>query len=80
MLLSFKPRTHLSALHPKFAQEPVNFTPPFRDGDKNFVRLPKIPVFEATIVRQLSHTRYLVSVEGVLKHVHVNQMSHSLSI
>jgi len=67
VLLAFRPRTYLSAINPKFIRQLCQFTPPFREDDKIFVRLANFPIFEAIIVRQISATRYLVSVEGVLK-------------
>jgi len=67
LLLSYTPRTLLTNLHPRLHAS--SFTPvlPFKDGDYVYVKIGSAPVLKALVVRSLSATRYLVSVEGVLK-------------
>jgi len=76
LLLNYVPRTLISNLHPK-VQTHVTTTLPFKDGDSVNLRIGNAPILKGIVVRALSPTRYLVSVEGVLKTVHLNQMSYA---
>jgi len=77
VLLSFSPRTPLSNLHPKHALSTLVPILPFKEGDYVLIRIGAQPVLTGQVVRALSASRYLVSVEGILKTVHVNQMAYS---
>jgi len=77
VLLSYAPRTMLTNLHPKFHTSPLFPSLPFRETEMVLIKIGSQPVMKGTVVRPLSATRYLVSVEGVLKTVHLNQMSYA---
>jgi len=76
LLLSYTPRTLLTNLHPQ-VQTHVSPTLPFKDGDTVYLKIGTAPVLKGVVLRSLSPTRYLVSVEGVYKKVHVNQMAYA---
>jgi len=78
VLLSFKPKTFLTQLNPKITPVPPRFVDsPFREGDPVLARIAKT-VVKGTVVRQLGPTRYLVNIEGVIKHAHVNQLKRAI--
>jgi len=75
MLLCYVPRTSLSVLHPT---SPIKHRSvrPFKDGDIVLVRYNTKHPVEATVVRQISPTMFLLDVDGVIKQAHMNQMAH----
>jgi len=76
LLLSYTPRTMISNLHPT-VESPVTATLPFKDGDSVNLKIGNAPILKGIVIRSLSPTRYLVSVAGIYKKVHLNQMSHA---
>ena len=75
-LFSFKPRTLLTQLLPQ-GNVPVSSSH-YREGEKVFFRLKeRSPVVSATIISVKGPTRYIVSVQGVTKEVHHNQLSRA---
>ncbi|KAK3909408.1 Isoleucine--tRNA ligase, mitochondrial [Frankliniella fusca] len=76
LLLSYKPRTMLSQLVPT-SNTVSTYPNHFREGDRVKFKLnERSPTVDATIVR-INGNRYLVSVEGVQKEVHFNQLSRA---
>lgn len=79
MLLSFKPRTLLSILLP--LQTNLSTSHHFRNGERVFLKLhERSPIVAAVVVHPIGSDMYLVSVEGVLKSVHHNQLSRSRTL
>lgn len=80
LLLAFAPRTELSLLHPKCLSScnNANFSI-FREGDAVSVTVGRNPSMEGIVVRQcgVGSPLYLVSIAGVLKKVHANQLVHA---
>ena len=78
MLLSFTPKTLLTQLNPKAnpKNKSLECSDLFRENDLVLIKAGKHPVVTGRVVRKLSATRYLVSVHGVLKRPHINQMGH----
>jgi len=76
LLLSYSPRTLISNLHPK-VESPVTATLPFKDGDSVNLKIGNSPILNGIVIRSLSPTRYHVSVAGIYKKVHLNQMSYA---
>lgn len=75
MLLSFRPCTSVSRLNPKNHVSPSNNFP-YREGDKVLVRFsPKHPVVSGIVVRPLGGSLVLVSIAGVMRPLHLNQLS-----
>ena len=79
-LMSFHPRTELTMLHTNTLASYGNlhFTL-FREGDKVTIKIGKTPAIEGIVVRQcgVGSPNYLVSIAGVFKKVHANQLSHA---
>lgn len=76
LLLSFAPRTLLSQLVPTSNTVDIRASH-YREGERVKFKLnERSPTVNATIVR-VNGTRYLVSVDGVLKEVHHNQLSRA---
>lgn len=74
LLFSFKPTTLLSHLLPPSVSKSQNKFH-FREGEIVFVKLTKrTPAVKGTIVSAKSADIYIVSVEGVLKEIHHNQL------
>ena len=49
---------------------------PFRDGEKVYVKLSKRhPTVTGVVKQYLGGTRYAVSIEGVIREPHINQMT-----
>ncbi|KAJ1524581.1 hypothetical protein ONE63_011067 [Megalurothrips usitatus] len=77
LLLSYQPRTLLTQLLPQPGTRPLS---QFRDGESVMFKLHKrSPVVTGSIVRILGPTRYLISVAGVEREVHHNQLSRAAS-
>ena len=51
----------------------------FREGDKVTIKIGQTPAMEGIVVRQcgVRSPNYLVSIAGVFKKVHANQLSHA---
>lgn len=80
MLLSFKPRTLLTILNPAIRPDArlSNTLAHFREGDPVNVKLSKNhPVQRGIVVRPVGPDRFVISIAGVLKHVHTNQLSRA---
>ncbi len=74
LLCSFKPRTLLSMLNP-LVVKPSEKSTLFREGDEVKVRYSKnLGTHDARVIRPISDTMYLVSIAGVIKKAHQNQM------
>ncbi|KAK3920686.1 hypothetical protein KUF71_009944 [Frankliniella fusca] len=75
ILLLFKPRTMLTQLVP-VSNKPS--TAHFKEGDNVMFKLnARSPVLQGVIVEVRGPTRYLVSVSGVQREVHHNQLSRA---
>jgi len=77
MLLSYLPRTLMTIIHPRLNSSSISPVLPFKEGDHVFLRIGLSPVMKGIVVRALSATRYLCSVEGVYKKCHLNQLSYA---
>jgi len=78
MLFAFRPRTLLTNLLPVKKDLLKSH---FREGETIFVKLHKgSDTVSATVVRPLGVNRYLISIEGVLKEIHHDQMVRSPKI
>ncbi|KAJ1519211.1 hypothetical protein ONE63_011183 [Megalurothrips usitatus] len=76
LLFNFRPRTLLSKLLPS-KNVPLSETH-FRDGEIVVFRLnKKSPVVKGEIVKSLGPNRYVVSIAGVHREVHHNQLNRS---
>jgi len=75
LLLRYAPRTLLTALHPEPAGK-TRSVRPYKDGDLVLVSFNTRHPVEATIIRQISASMYLVDVAGVARPAHFNQLSH----
>lgn len=80
--LGFSPRTHLSLINPKYQLSNIQsqyLNLPFKEGDEVIIKLsPNSPVVKAIAVKPLGYNRYLVSLNGVLKSLSLNQISCSV--
>lgn len=80
MLLCFKPRTLLTLLNPSIRPDASlpNTLAHFREGDRVNVKLsPKVAPVPGTVIKQIGPNRYIVSMGGVLRHTHLNQMARA---
>ena len=75
LLFAYKPATLLTMLLPG---KSLNTNVQFREGEIVFLKLHRrSPTVQGTITRVISPLRYQISVEGVLKEVHHNQLVRS---
>ena len=80
MLLCFKPRTLLTLLIPSIRPNAAlpNTLAHFREGDRVNVKLSaKHAPVPGTVVRSIGPSRYIVSMGGVQRHAHLNQMARA---
>jgi len=77
MLLSYLPRTLMKIIYPRLNSSSISPVLPFKEGDHVFSRIGLSSVMKGIVVRALSATRYMCSVEGVYKKCHLNQLSYA---
>jgi len=65
MLLSYLPRTLMTIIYPRLDSSSICPVLYFKEGDHVFLRIGLSPVMKGIVVRALSATRYLCSVERV---------------
>lgn len=74
LLLVYRPRTALSKLNPK-CNPGSGTSHVYKEGDKVLVRFSKKhPVISGVVIRPLGSSMYQVSINGVIKPLHINQL------
>lgn len=80
MLMSYMPRTALTILNPVHnpkSMKRLPYYPHFTENETVLVKVGSASPCKGTIVKVLSSTLYLVNVNGVLKRLHLNQISNA---